>query len=74
MSALVGFFTGLADLLRSVIDFFVGLVGDIVYIATLIAKAVAAIPSYFTWLPAPLLSLLLVIFAVVALYKILGRE
>lgn len=74
MDAIIGFFTGIADLLGGVIDFLLGLIRDIVYIATLILKAVAGIPSFFAWLPSPVLALLVTIFGVVAIYKILGRE
>lgn len=74
MDAIIGFFTGIADLLSGAFDFLLNLVGDIVYTALLIAKAVASIPTFFTWLPAPVLALVVTIFGVVAIYKLLGRE
>ena len=74
MDAIIGFFTGIADVLGGAVDFLIGLCRDIVYIATLSAKAVGALPMLFSWLPAPIVALLLTIFAVVALYKLLGRE
>lgn len=74
MRAIIGFLTGIVDLLTGAIDFLVGLISDIVYLVQLTAKAVASIPMYFSMLPAPVTSLLVTIFAVVVLYKILGRE
>lgn len=74
MDAIIGFFTGIADLLSGAFEFLLNLVGDIVYTALLIAKAVASIPTFFTWLPAPVLALVVTIFGVVAIYKLIGRE
>lgn len=74
MDAIIGFFTGLADVLGGLVDFVIGLVADLVYLTQITGKAVASIPSYFAWVPAPVLALLLAVFAVVVLYKILGRE
>lgn len=74
MDAIIGFFTGIADLLSGAFDFLLNLVGDIVYTAILIGKAVASIPTFFTWLPAPVLALVVTIFGVVAIYKLIGRE
>ena len=74
MDAILGFFSGIADLLGGAVDFLIGIIRDLVYIATLIAKAVGALPMFFSWLPAPIVGLLLTIFAVVAFYKLLGRE
>lgn len=53
-----------------VLDFF----GDIVYVIQLTGKFVLQIPSYFAWLPAPVLTLVVAIFSVVVIYKVLGRE
>lgn len=74
MDAIIGFFSGIAGLISSAVEFLIGVLGDLVYLVKLTGKAVLAIPSYFSWLPAPILALLTTIFAVVVLYKILGRE
>lgn len=74
MDAIIGFFSGLADLLGGAFEFLLSLVSDIVYTASLIVKAVSSIPSFFSWLPAPVLALLITIFGVVAIYKLIGRE
>lgn len=74
MNAIIGFFTGLADLLGGAFEFLLSLVSDIVYTASLIVKAVASLPGFFTWLPPPVLALVITIFGVVAIYKLIGRE
>lgn len=74
MNAILEFFAGVGDLLRGAVEFLIGVIADIVYLAQLTAKAVAAIPSYFALLPSPVVGLLTTIFAVVVIYKILGRE
>lgn len=74
MGAIIDFFTGVADLLTGAIEFLISIISDIVYLIQLTGKAVASIPSYFAWLPPEVLALLLSIFAIVVLYKILGRE
>lgn len=74
MGAIIDFFTGIADFVTGAIDFLIGIISDIVYLVQLTAKAVAAIPSYFSWVPPQILALLLTIFGIVVLYKILGRE
>lgn len=56
------------------VDFVIGIVEDLVYIVKITAVFVAQIPNYFAWLPGPLLVIIVAIFAVVVIYKILGRE
>lgn len=74
MQAVIGFFQGIGSAIESVIDFVVSFFQDLVYLITLTGKFLAAIPGYFSWLPAPLLVILLPIFSIVVLYKVLGRE
>lgn len=74
MDAILGFFSGLADLIGGAVDFLIGFLADLLYIAQLTAKAVGAIPGYLALLPSPVIALLTTIFAVVVLYKIFGRE
>lgn len=74
MRTIIKFFKGLAKVIGGLVDFAIGFIGDILYLVQLTAEAVASIPSYFSWVPPPVLALLLTIFSVVVLYKILGRE
>lgn len=74
MQAILDFFTSFSEVISSVIDFVVGLVKDIVYLIQLTTTFVLEIPTYFSWLPGEFLATVVLIFTVVVLYKILGRE
>lgn len=74
MDAIVSFFTGIGDFLVSVIDFVISFFSDIIYVIQLLGKVVFSIPSYFSWLPGGVSALLITLFAIVVIYKILGRE
>ena len=74
MDALISFFEGIGNAIVSAFNFVVSLVSDIVYMIQLTGKFLAQIPSYFSWIPAEITTLLIVLFSVVVIYKILGRE
>lgn len=74
MGAIVDFFTGIADAVAGVIDWFAGFLADAVYLVQLTGKFLAQIPSYFSWMPPEMVSMIVTIFGIVVLYKILGRE
>lgn len=74
LSTIKDFFLGLADVISSLIDFVISLIEDIVYVVKLCGSFVVKIPSYFSWLPASVLALIITIFSIVVIYKILGRE
>lgn len=67
-------FLGFINLITSLVDFVVGLIKDIVYVVKLTGGFVAKIPQLFSWLPAPVVALFITLFAIVVIYKILGRE
>ena len=71
---LVDFFLSLRDILSGLINFVVGTVEDLVYVVTLCGRFVLKIPSYFSWLPTGVVALIVTVFAIVVIYKILGRE
>lgn len=64
----------IADFFTMIIDFIISLVKDIVYVVELTGETIAKIPKLFAWLPAELLALLLAAFAVVVIYKVIGRD
>lgn len=68
------YFQIIVDGFNAVIDFVIGLVEDLIYIIRLTGAFVAKLPDLFSWLPVEALTLVLSIFAVVVIYKILGRE
>lgn len=74
LETLKNFFLGLADVISSLIDFVIGLVEDIVYVVKLTGSFVVKVPDYFSWLPVPVVASIVTIFAIVVVYKILGRE
>lgn len=74
MDVIIGFFRGIADVLVGAVDFLIGILTDLVYVVRLTGRAVSAIPNFFSLLPPPALAVLVTIFAVVVIYKILGRE
>ena len=74
MDAVVSFFTGIGNAIIGVFDFVISFFGDLIYIIQLLGKIVLSIPGYFSWLPGNITALLLTLFAIVVIYKILGRE
>lgn len=64
----------IGNFFTSVYEFFLKLCKDIVFIVKATGKAVSVIPDLFSWLPASILSIILVAFGVIVIYKIMGRE
>lgn len=50
------------------------LVHELVYLIDLLKNVVSDLPSYFSWLPASSLGLLVALLAICVLYKVLGRD
>ena len=74
MQSIIDFLNQIVDAINAVIDFVVKFVQDIIYVVGLIGDFIVDIPNFFGWLPASLLSILVLVFSVVAIYKILGRS
>lgn len=74
MDAIVSFFTGLGNAIVSIFDFVVSFFSDLIYVIQLLGRVVLSIPGYFSWLPSGISTLLITLFAIVVIYKILGRE
>lgn len=68
------FFLTFGEVFMSITNFLIGLIEDIVYIVKLVGTLVLNIPYYFSWLPESILVLVVGIFAIVVIYKVLGRE
>lgn len=64
----------IGDFFVSIYDFVVGFVNDIVSVVKYTGQAVAQIPQLLEWVNPALVGMLLAAFAVVVIYKILGRE
>lgn len=74
MDGIIGFLRGIGNAIVAVFDFIIGFFQDLIYIIQLTGKFLLQIPSYFSWLPSELLSMLVVLFGIVVIYKIMGRE
>lgn len=64
----------IVDFLTSLVNFIVSLVQDLIFIVQTLAMTVVHLPDYLGWLPSSVLATVLVTFAVVVIYKVLGRE
>ena len=74
MSAIIDFFESVIDAITSVIEFIINFISDTIYMITLTGKFLLQIPTYFSFLPSVLLSMLVTLFGIVVVYKILGRD
>lgn len=74
MNALINFFTGLVEVIKTVIDFLIGFIEDLVELVVLVGQAALEIPKLFGMLPPPIIAALTIGLSVVVIFKILGRE
>lgn len=74
MQEILNFFTWLQETLTSVIEFLIDFVEGLISIISLTATFVVMVPSYLSWLPSQVLSIIVVAFGIVVIYKISGRE
>lgn len=74
MSALLNFLEAIASGVSAALDFLLSLISDIAYMAKLTATFVVQIPEYLSFLPSQVLALVVSMFAIVVIYKLLGRE
>lgn len=74
MQALISFVEGIGSAITAFFDFVFSLISDIVYLVQLTGRMLAQIPGYFSWLPAPVLAVLVTAVTIAVLYKVLGRE
>lgn len=71
----------MADILVSIGDFLATLgqivltfIEDIVYIVKLTGAILLRVPMYFSWMPSEAVILIGILFSIVVIYKVLGRE
>lgn len=74
MQSIIDFFGTVGSIISTVIDFVIGLFQDLILMLTLLTKFFAQLPSYLGWLPSTVVSSIVLIFSIVIIYKILGRE
>ena len=73
MSAIIEFFSSIGTILVTVVNTVVSFIKDLIFAIQLIAKFLANIPSYFSWLPVEIVSLIVALISIAAIFKLLGR-
>lgn len=74
MKAIISFLEGIASAVTGFFDFVFSLIADIVYLVQLTGRMLGQIPTYFAFLPAPVLAIIVTAVTIAVLYKVLGRE
>lgn len=74
LQTLVDFFKSIGNVIMSLVDFVIGIIQDLVYVVKLCNEFILKIPTLFVWLPTGVIALIVVIFGIVVIYKIMGRE
>lgn len=74
LESITNFIEGIANSFTAIIDFLTDFVEDSIYIIDVCGKAILFIPQLFGWLPVSVATLAIGIFAIVIIYKVLGRE
>lgn len=64
----------IGDFFTSIIDFIVTLFEDIVKFIKMLGVFASKIPDWFSWLPSPVLALIVTLVGVVILIRVLGRD
>lgn len=65
---------GIWDTIVSIVEFVIDFIKDLIYVIQLVGESVLKIPEYIGWLPTSLVTIIILIFSIVVIYKILGRE
>lgn len=65
---------GFVNVVTGLVDFVIGFIEDCVHVVILTGEFVLKIPTLFSWLPSEAVALVIMIFGVVVVYKVLGRE
>lgn len=74
MSAVANFFSSVGDLLVSLGQWFIDTLLDLWYAISMMIDFSLMLPQVFAWLPASAVLVMTMTFAIVVIYKILGRE
>lgn len=74
MKALISLLEGIGSAVTGFFEFVFSLIADIVYLVQLTGRMLAQIPRYFSFLPPPVLAVIVTAVTIAVLYKVLGRE
>ena len=64
----------IVEFLNTLWDFVLDFLNNTFNLIKLVGETVTLIPDYLSWLPAPVIALVVSIFSIVIIYKILGRD
>lgn len=74
MQGIIEFFQAISEPVVNALSWLTDFLADLAYVVALVTNFVIKIPSYFSWLPASCLAVIVIAFSVVVVYKIVGRE
>lgn len=74
MQVILDFFSGMFEPIQKLFDFAISFWKDLVYLVQLTGTFLANIPTYFAWMPSQFVTTLYILFCIVVVYKVLGRE
>lgn len=75
MDAIINAINGIADGVRSALAFLGDMIADIVAMAEMLAEGLLALPTWLGYFfPTEVVVAMVAVFAIVVIYKILGRE
>lgn len=74
MEAIFKFFEGIMTAVKTLIDFVISTLADLVYVIGLLGQFVLEIPSYFSWLPSEAVVAVVTLFSIVVIFQILNRK
>lgn len=74
MQQIIQFFQALFDAFGAIIDFIVDFFQDMLYFAVLVVELIPALPAFFTWIPASVWVVFSMLFGLVVVLRVLGRN
>lgn len=74
MTAIANFFSSFGELLGAIGQWFLDTLMDLWYAITMMVDFTLMIPRLFEWLPVSAVVIMVSMFAIVIVYKVLGRE
>ena len=74
MQELLDFFATLGETIVFLIDYVIGLIGDLVELLFLLVTTSVQLPLLLSFLPSSIVTILLIFLAAAILFKVLGRE
>ena len=74
MGVIIDFLSGIGQAISAIFQFIVDLVQDLIWFIAFLVELIPAIPALFTWLPAGLVTTLVVGISVVVILRVIGRS